>query len=107
MFCSTSCPTICWRTVPLNRYKAVIVPAAEYLGEPGRAALARYVEHGGKLLLTPVSNADRERPGVCRRGRPTARRRRGTGEGQGGDGGRRPHRARRLPEDAARGGRLT
>ena len=52
-------------TVPLDRYKAVIVPAAEYVGDAGRAALARYVENGGKLLLTPVSKADRDRPGVC------------------------------------------
>jgi hypothetical protein len=52
-------------TADLGRYRVLIIPAAEYVGAVGRAALARYVERGGKLILTPVSKEDRDRPGVA------------------------------------------
>lgn len=49
----------------LERYRVVVLAAPEFLQEAQRTALARFVEGGGKLLLTPVSQADRERPGAC------------------------------------------
>jgi hypothetical protein len=52
-------------TADLQRYRVLIAPAAEYVGPAGRTALARYVERGGRLILTPVSKEDRDRPGVA------------------------------------------
>jgi len=49
---------------PLERYRVVTLAAPEYVQEPERTALARYVERGGKVVLTPVSRADGERPGA-------------------------------------------
>src|SRR5205807_857672 len=52
-------------TTPLERYRTLIVSAWEYLEKTERAALTRYVKHGGRLLLLPVSRADRERAGAA------------------------------------------
>lgn len=49
----------------LEAYLAVVLSAPEYLEEGERKALAQYVARGGKLLLTPVSKADRDRPGAA------------------------------------------
>ncbi len=51
----------------LQRYRAVVVTGAEYLHGAERAALLRYAEKGGKLLVLPVAREDRDRPAArCR-----------------------------------------
>lgn len=49
----------------LGKYRVVIVAAPEYLEKGERDRLADYVSKGGKILLTPVSAEDRDRPGAA------------------------------------------
>jgi len=49
----------------LARYRAVVVPAPEWWDEVGLLRLHRYVKQGGKLVVLPVSEEDRARPGAC------------------------------------------
>jgi hypothetical protein len=49
----------------LEKYRAVVLSAAEYLNKPEREALARYVKAGGKVLNLPVEPEDRSRPGAA------------------------------------------
>lgn len=49
----------------LDKYRAVVVAAPEYLQEKERSALEDYAQTGGKVLWTAVTAEDRSRPGAA------------------------------------------
>ncbi len=49
----------------LGRYRVLVVAAPEFLADKDRHLLARFVQAGGKILVTPVSGEDRGRPGAA------------------------------------------
>jgi len=52
-------------TLKLDKYRAIVISAPEYLEKAEREAIARYAKSGGKVLLLPVAAEDRTRPGAA------------------------------------------
>lgn len=49
----------------LDDYRALVIAAPEYLTTDELAVLSKFTDNGGKLLWTPVSDADRRRVGAA------------------------------------------